>query len=495
MSRTRNTRLRSVAALAGAGLTAVMFTAVATPAHAASTVGGPISRSEVISRAQSWVNEGVPYNESGYETDSNGTYREDCSGYVSMAWHLSTVGNNDGLTTETLPSVSTVISNADLQPGDALDYTAEHTFLFNGYTDQSTGSFTYYAESNPSDPTHGPSSASFDDSTVEGWPTGDYEALRYNNITDDAASSSNNMGSGGRVATGVHADGRAEVFEVTPTGGIQNRFETTPDGSWSGWTDFGPSGSTVTAVAAGRHADGRLEVYAVLSNGSIENKFETTADGSWSGWNDFAPAGTAKSVTVGVHADGRLEVYAVTPTGAVQNKYETVADGAWSGWNGFGPSGSTVTSIAAGQHADGRLEVYAVLSNGSIENKFETTADGSWSGWNDFAPAGTANSDGVPGVLTVGVHSDGRVEVFAVTPSGAVQNKYETVADGAWSGWSDFGPSGTAINSVASVRHTDGRLEVYAVLNNGSIENKFETIADGSWSGWTDFAPSGSALG
>ena len=298
-------------------------------------------------------------------------------------------------------------------------------------------------------------------------------------------------GSGGRVAAGVHADGRMEVFSVTASGGIENKYEQTPNGSWSGWNDFGPN-ATVTEVATGRHADGRLEVFAVLSNGAVDNKYETVADGTWSGWNGFAPAGTAKSLTVGIHADGRMEVFAVTPSGGVENKYETAPDGAWSGWNGFGPSG-TVDSVAAATHADGRLEVFAVMSNGSLQNKYETAPDGTWSGWNGFASAGTADGTGSPGTDAAGVHADGRVEVFAVTPTGGLDNKYETQPDGAWSGWNGFGPNAT-VTAAATARHADGRLEVFAVLANGSIENKFETSPDGAWSGWNDYASNGFAL-
>lgn len=54
-------------------------------------VGGSstgISRDEVISRAQDWVNRRIPYSQTQY-TDG---YRQDCSGYVSMAWKSSTSG-------------------------------------------------------------------------------------------------------------------------------------------------------------------------------------------------------------------------------------------------------------------------------------------------------------------------------------------------------------------------------------------------------------------
>ena len=314
------------------------------------------------------------------------------------------------------------------------------------------------------------------------------------NAMDVAASASSSSvypdGSGGRVAAGVHEDGRVEVFTVTPSGGIDNKYETSADGAWSGFNGFGPSGTAV-AVAVGRHADGRLEVFAVMSDGSMENKYETTADGNWSGWNGYAPAGTAATATVGVHSDGRLEVFAVTPSGGIENKYETTADGSWSGWNAFGPSG-TVKSVTAARHADGRLEVFASLSDGSMQNKYETTADGSWSGWNSYAAASTVKATGEPGVVGAGVHEDGRIEVFAVTPSGGIENKYETTADGAWSGFNGFGPSGT-VEAVATARHADGRLEVFAIMSDGSMENKYESAADGSWSGWNSYAAAGTA--
>ncbi|MFJ9448608.1 transglycosylase family protein, partial [Kitasatospora sp. NPDC101235] len=173
---------------------------------------------------------------------------------------------------------------------------------------------------------------------------------------DPSPTATASYGSGGRVATGVHADGRVEVFAVTPSGGVTNRAETSPGGAWSKWNGFGPAG-TVTSVATARHADGRLEVFAAMSDGSVMNEAETSPGGAWSGWYGFAPAGTAKSITTGVHADGRVEVFAVAPGGGVTNRAEISANGAWSAWNGFGPAG-TVTNIATARHADGRLEVF-----------------------------------------------------------------------------------------------------------------------------------------
>jgi len=303
------------------------------------------------------------------------------------------------------------------------------------------------------------------------------------------------QGSGGRLAAGVHNDGRIEVFAVTPAGGITNRCETVPNGLWSGWSDFNPAkgfgfAARTISVATGRHADGRLEVFAVMSDGSVQNRFETTADGVWSGWNVFAPAHSARALALGVHADGRIEMFAVTPTGGMSNRYETAPNGAWSAWNEFGPQGVAEAVSAAG-HADGRLEVFAVMSDGSMRNRCEMTANGAWSEWDVYGPTGGVNGNSAPGAVTAGVHQDGRVEVFAVTPGGGIRNRFETAPGAAWSGWGDgFGPRG-AVTAASATRHADGRMEVFAVAADGSVWNRFEAGANGAWSGWSAFAAAG----
>ena len=297
------------------------------------------------------------------------------------------------------------------------------------------------------------------------------------------------------MAGGVHSDGRVEVFAVTVAGGIQNRFEPAPNAAWTGWDDFSPArgfgfAALTSSVASGRHADGRLEVFAVMSDGSIQNRFETAANGAWSGWNAFAPSGTARAMTVGVHADGRSELFAIKPSGAVSHRFETAPNGDWSGWSEFGPLSvtDTVTAVA---HADGRLEVFAVMSDGSMRNRFETAANGPWSDWGVYGPTGGANGNGAPGTVCAGVHADGRVEVFVVTASGGIRNRFETVAGGSWSGWGDgFGPA-APVTAVSASRHADGRLEVFAVGGDGSVWNQVEAAANGAWSGWKEFAAAG----
>ena len=113
---------------------AAMMTACASEAtvEGESETHGAIVRDEIITRGQSWIDEKVPYSQSATHKNKYGSYRTDCSGFVSMAWGLSS-----SMTTFTLGSVTKSISANDLQPGDALllntSSTNGHVALFVGW--------------------------------------------------------------------------------------------------------------------------------------------------------------------------------------------------------------------------------------------------------------------------------------------------------------------------------------------------------------------------
>lgn len=86
------------------------------PAPTTSTVGGKISRAEIIKRAEDWLNHDpkLEYSQSGWAGDLQGRkYRTDCSGFVSMALHTRT-----SYSTVTLPQIAYRINWSQLSPGD-----------------------------------------------------------------------------------------------------------------------------------------------------------------------------------------------------------------------------------------------------------------------------------------------------------------------------------------------------------------------------------------
>lgn len=88
-----------------------------------------------LARAQDWVNRAVPYSQSDY-TDG---YRQDCSGYVSMAWGSSQPGH-----TTYMEEICYRINRWELQPGDAILNPSLHVLLFHYWVDND--SFYQYAE-------------------------------------------------------------------------------------------------------------------------------------------------------------------------------------------------------------------------------------------------------------------------------------------------------------------------------------------------------------
>ncbi|MBS3956131.1 MAG: cell wall-binding repeat-containing protein [Clostridiales bacterium] len=109
-----------------------------------------ISCPEVMARAQRWVDLAVPYSQTSFFEG----YRQDCSGFVSMAWRLTwPSGAARSLATDTLPGVCTPITREDLRPGDAIirPKTATvwgHAVIFGGWSNAARTHYWAFEASN-----------------------------------------------------------------------------------------------------------------------------------------------------------------------------------------------------------------------------------------------------------------------------------------------------------------------------------------------------------
>ncbi|WP_406477403.1 peptidoglycan-binding protein [Streptomyces sp. NBC_01615] len=106
------------------------------------------TRAEIINRAKKWVAAQVPYSMYAYSSDG---YRQDCSGFVSMAWHLP--GNE---WTGSLGTHGVRISRDQLQPGDILLFhnpadpeKGSHVVIFGGWTDYTHTYYLAYEQTRP----------------------------------------------------------------------------------------------------------------------------------------------------------------------------------------------------------------------------------------------------------------------------------------------------------------------------------------------------------
>ncbi|KOU66441.1 membrane protein [Streptomyces sp. MMG1533] len=106
------------------------------------------TRADIVKRAKEWVAAKVPYSMTGYWSDG---YRQDCSGFVSMAWNLP--GNE---WTGSLDQYGVRIAKDDLQPGDILLFhnpadpeDGSHVVIFGGWTDYTHTYYIAYEETRP----------------------------------------------------------------------------------------------------------------------------------------------------------------------------------------------------------------------------------------------------------------------------------------------------------------------------------------------------------
>jgi hypothetical protein len=93
---------------------------VASPAAARETISG----AEMVKRGHSWFEADVQYSQTGTFTNRYGTYRRDCSGYISMAWGMS-----KSYTTSSLVTKARAVTKQGLRPGDML-WSSAHAVLF-----------------------------------------------------------------------------------------------------------------------------------------------------------------------------------------------------------------------------------------------------------------------------------------------------------------------------------------------------------------------------
>ncbi len=193
------------------------------------------------------------------------------------------------------------------------------------------------------------------------------------------------------LAIGETSDGRLAVFVVVLGGGLWRRQQAAPAGTgWDAWEDLGmPLGAPLSDVSVGRNADGRLEVFSVSNAHDVWHRWETAPDGAWSGWENLGTPTVALGLdrpVVGTNADGRLELFTISRDATANEAWHSWQDAAapngWSAWESLGGSPG---GLDVGQNADGRLEVFATLGDGTpggltgVLHRWQTMPNGGWS--------------------------------------------------------------------------------------------------------------------
>ncbi|WP_439379490.1 FG-GAP-like repeat-containing protein [Amycolatopsis lexingtonensis] len=376
---TTKTIARLTVTFATAALTAVSL-AVPGTAHA-SAVNGPVSRQEVLDRAQYWVDKGYTYTQTGTHVpgpDGGQTYRRDCSGLVSMAWHLgSSLITNEFLSKAQNGNGMHVIARDTLRPGDAMVRDSDgsgpdgHIELFaywKNQNDHGQGAYVYSFNSTGQTVQNPYKVNNSGNLGFDSWSeVTSYTAIRYDRVVEQSSAAN------GVAAGDVTGDGRADLVARKPDGSLSlyanGGSDTSPYGTGSlvgtGWEGFSwfqsgdVTGDGKADVVAAK-PDGTLWLY---THGGDNASPYSTGTLIGSGWAQFSHV-TLADVT----GDGRADLVAALPDGSL-----------WLYANGGSDTSpySTGTRIGAGWEqftwilggdvtGDGRADLVAVKPDGTL---------------------------------------------------------------------------------------------------------------------------------
>ena len=373
--------------------------------------GDAITRAQIISRAQDWMNAQVPYSQTeGWEdSGTGGPYRMDCSGFVSMAWGLTT-----SMVTSTLPEVATVTDSnisgdENINPGDALDYTADHVVLFDHWTDNS-GDFAYDAEHTTGQVTN-QSTDNIDDSTLEGYAMSDFEALQYNDLAAGSPNPGSTAADGSHQASPVVAqnDGTVDLL-YQGTDGTADHDWYVAGSSWAGPSSVGGTlasePSTVTTVA------GTVDSFWKGTDGNLWHSY--TTGGKWSTPVSLG-YGTLGSAPYAVgQANGTIDVFW---RGANDDHLWLAQYTAGVGWSSsaidLGGDIAAGTVPAPVSSVAGTTDVFFKGTDGNLWHVYTSNYGTSWTaavslgyGTLGSSPTATGHADGTVDVTWRGANDD-----------------------------------------------------------------------------------------
>ncbi|MFI5908281.1 FG-GAP repeat domain-containing protein [Dactylosporangium sp. NPDC051541] len=441
--------------VASFGAVAVQAALDVRPAAAASSIGGQITRSEVMSRATNWYNRrndsDMTYDQGDKTWDGTHSrqYRTDCSGYVDMAWHLGSDPNTTGLMDS---DVTVSISRSQLLPGDILDdvvrhsnESSDHVIIFGGWEDSAHTLFWFYSFGGT--PLTKYTHRSFSDEKFGSHPVSDYVPRRYKKIVDDTVEPDTQPG---RQLADINGDGRPELIGRTDEGELfaypHNSSSAVAGTSWDAPIQIGSGWNVYNQfIFADLDNDGLPEILGInpSGNGSLmvyphKHGVTAIAGTSWdapyqigSGWNVYDQVFVAD-----LNGDHLPELLGRTTSGngllmaythkagvtAIQGTSWDAAQQIGSGWNIY-----SIIALSDLNH-DGLPELLGITKSGNgllmaYPHKAGVTAIAgtSWdaatqigSGWNvyDAVLTGDLNADGLPELLGRTVAGNGLLKAY-----------------------------------------------------------------------------------
>ncbi|MEV6242442.1 NlpC/P60 family protein [Lentzea sp. NPDC051838] len=401
-----------------------------------------LTRTQILQRARSWIDERVPYSQSRCHDNQYGDYRTDCSGMVSMAWGLRISRD-----TSTLRDVATEIARSDLQPGDMLwrrDSAVQHAAIFVRWGDDAHTRPVVRQES-------GPDGVPANETTYSASYANTFTPFRYDNLVADPPAAVPVSGIDYSASSAVVFNNQLTVFARGADGSLQH---------W--WLVNGQA--NLHDVWTGPNSVGGKPV-AVVYRGVL-NVFYRGVDDTLQHWwfdtrshHDVWGGGSLAGDPVAAVFGDALTVFGRGTDGVLQNWW--LVDGQanrhspWGGGTIAGnPTAVVYNGILAvfGRGTDNRLHNWWIVNGQANQHSI----------WSGGSLAGDATAAVYRGMLTVfGRGTDDQLHNWWIVNGQANQHSI-------WGGGSLAGsPAATVFGDVLTVfgRGTDNRLHNWWIVN------------------------------
>ena len=151
----------------------------------------------------------------------------------------------------------------------------------------------------------------------------------------------------------------------------------------------------------------RLEAIAVGTDGAAWDVWQTSPGGSWSGWTSLG-GWIQGSPSIELNGNVALEMFGLGGNAAYHN-WQTSPGGSWNGWSPLG--GIIVAPPSVEMNFDGRMEIFGLGEDGNVYHNWQLSAGGGWSGW---APLTTASNTGTTNGADISTYfvSDAQDEAY-----------------------------------------------------------------------------------
>jgi hypothetical protein len=195
-----------------------------------------------------------------------------------------------------------------------------------------------------------------------------------------------------------------------------------------------------------------------------------------------APQGV--KIAAGSTGLGWIPVWGVDNLDQVMRFAAEMSGGGWALMGGG--LGGALRAVTMGLNSNGRVQVFGVTPTGSIRYRAQIAADrngamGAWGPW--------VSMDGLLYAVGVARNSDGRLELFGSNHLGEVYHRSQTGANAtdSWTDWQAF--DGPGMVKVAAATNNDGRIELFGMDGVGHIFHRAQLQAGGAtgWSAWVQF--------